>query len=116
VGKGQLNKEQLAKREQFDAEVRHLMDDGLTKEEVAIILGCSGNKVQFAIRRNTIGYSMTRIKGSAEREAQEEAELLINAKMAPVVKPKAKLVEVNGWENGKYVHYTAWDVSEYWGL
>lgn len=116
MGKGQLNKEQLAKREQFDAEVRHLMDDGLTKEEVAIILGCSGNKVQFAIRRNTIGYSMTRIKGSAEREAQEEAELLINAKMAPVVKPKAKLVEVNGWENGKYVHYTAWDVSEYWGL
>jgi len=116
VGKGQLNKEQLAKREQFDAEVRHLMDDGLTKEEVAIILGCSGNKVQFAIRRNTIGYSMTRIKGSAEREAQEEAELLINAKLAPTFTPKAHKVMVNGWEEGKYIHREMIDVSEFWGL
>lgn len=116
MGTGHLNKAQLEQRKQFDAEVHHLAREGLEKEEIAILLGCNKNKVTFALHRAEHGVSSSRLPHNSETEAREEAELLIDAKLAPVIKPKAKLVEVNGWENGKYVHYTAWDVSEFWGL
>ena len=50
------------------------------------------------------------------RDAGNEAELLIAAKMAPTVKPKAHKIMVNGWENGHYIHRQMVDVSEFWGL
>lgn len=116
MGKGHLNKEELVKREQFDSEVEYLAGCGYEKEEIAVFLGCNKNKVAFSLHRLQHGVSMEKPRRNLEEEARKEAELLIDAKMAPVVKPKAKRIMVNGWENGHYVHYPMWDVSEFWGL
>lgn len=100
------------KRDDFDKKVADLLVKGFSVSLIAATLDTSENSVRYAIKRIE-GVKITRIRSTA---AEEEAIRLISIKLAPVVKPKAKLVEVNGWENGKYVHYTAWDVSEFWGL
>ena len=117
MGTGHLTKAQIEAQQKFGAEVKELLDRGMTRDEIAILLGCHKNKITFAIHRlKNGGVSMNRAPHDAGKEAEEEAEMLINAKLAPINKPKPKLTRVDGWENGKYVHYTAWDYSEFWGL
>ena len=109
---GKVRKHIKEVRKQFDAEVKVLFDKGYENREIAILLGVHTNKVSASVARLT-GFDKRR----TERfDPEKEANFLINAKMAPTFKPKAKKVRVDGWENGKYVHYTAYDVSEFWGL
>lgn len=108
----EVTRAEKERRKQFDAEVKILMDKGYANHEIAALLGVHTNRVSASVGRLT-GFDKRR---TPRYDAEKEAEMLIEAKMAPVHKPKAKLVRVDGWENGKYVHYTAYDVSEFWGL
>ena len=116
MGKGHLTKAELEARDQFDAEVKYLAECGYDKEEIMELLDCNKNKVSFALHRIEFGNSMNYVNRGSEKQAEQEAQLLIDAKLAPVHTPKVHKVQVNGWENGKYVHYEAYDVSEFWGL
>lgn len=117
IGTGHITKEQRELRNRFDEEVWELYRQGCTKEEISILLNASIQRVSFSLHRLEHGKSYP--DGGLVprgRDAEIEADLLINAKLAPIHKPKVKKVRVDGWENGRYVHYTAYDVSEYWGL
>ena len=109
---GAITTKEKEVRKQFDAEVKELLDKGYENREIAILLGVHTNRVSASVGRLT-GFDKRR---TPRYDAEKEAEMLIEAKMAPVHKPKAKLVRVDGWENGRYVHYTAYDVSEFLGL
>lgn len=99
-------------REEFDKKVAELQEKGWNSSMIAEILNVTDSKVRYAIKRNN-GEQIFRQRATS---AEEEAQLLIDLKLAPINKPKPKLTRVDGWENGKYVHYTAYDVSEFWGL
>ena len=116
MGTGHISKGEAKERDKFDEQVRKFYETGYSKQDIAIYLEASVRKVAYAINRIEFGKSMQKASYDSEAEARHEAELLIDAKMAPIRKPKAKLVRVDGWENGRYVHYTAYDVSEFWGL
>ena len=108
----EVTRAEKERRKQFDAEVKELLDRGYETREIAILLGVHTNAVSASVRRLT-GFDGRR----TERfDAEKEANILIAAKMAPTKKPKMKRIMVNGWEGGRYVHYTAVDVSEFWGL
>lgn len=109
---GALTKAEKEQRKELDAEIKVLFDKGYECKEIAALLGLHVNKVSASIGRLT-GFNWQR---TTAFNAEREAELLIAAKMAPTVKPKAHKIMVNGWENGHYVHYEAYDVSEFWGL
>ena len=114
MGKG-LSKETVAKRNALDNEVKKWLNMGLSNKDIAQLTGSTVMGVAYSIRRLTNGYSQVQDHpdyGGAEREAQ----MLINTKLAPTHKPKAHKIMVNGWENGRYVHYEAYDVSEFWGI
>lgn len=110
-----LTKAEQERRTTLDADVKYWDDLGASARDIANELGVSVQAVIFSLKRVHNGVSMTR-HTSAEQEAKIEAELLINAKMAPTVKPKAHKIMVNGWENGHYIHRQMVDVSEFWGL
>ena len=110
-----LTKAEQERRTTLDADVKYWDDLGASARDIANELGVSVQAVVFSLKRIHNGTSMTR-HTSAEQEAKIEAELLINAKMAPTVKPKAHKIMVNGWENGHYIHRQMVDVSEFWGL
>ena len=116
MGKGHMSKEEAAERDRFDERVKSFYDKGYGKQDIAIYLETEVRKVTYAINRIKLGKSMQKATNDSEAEARREAELLIDAKMAPINKPKVKLTRVDGWENGRYVHYTAYDVSEFLGL
>lgn len=110
-----LTKAEQERRTTLDADVKYWDDLGANARDIANELGVSVQAVVFSLKRIHNGTSMTR-HTSAEREAQEEAEKLINVKLAPTFKPKAHKIMVNGWENGRYIHRQMVDVSEFWGL
>ena len=111
-----ISKAEMEERNQFDAEVKYLAECGYDKDEIAELLSCSLQKVSASLHRIDFGYSVNRATKDSKADAEREAQLLIDAKLAPVHKPKAHKIMVNGWENGHYVHYEAYDVSEFWGL
>ena len=99
-------------RDEFDKKVAELLAKGFSTSLIAVTLDTTENKVRYAIKRIE-GIRITRQRSTA---AEEEAFRLIEAKLAPTKRPEPKLTRVDGMENGKYVHYTAWDVGEFYGL
>lgn len=107
-----ISSKEKSRREKLDADVKELMSKGYSDHEISVLLNIHINAVRASVRR----LNGTDGRWTPPYDPAKEAEMLIAAKMAPVVKPKAKLTRVDGWENGKYVHYEAYDVSEFWGL
>lgn len=114
MGKG-ISKVEQAKRNALDALVKPYWEKGFTAKEIAFYLNVTIQAAAYSIKRLRDGYSCFQ-RASNQTTAEREAQMLIDAKLAPVHKPKAHKVMVNGWENGHYVHYEAYDVSEFWGL
>lgn len=114
MGKG-ISKEAIAKRKALDEAVRPWLGMGLSNKDIAELVDSTVMAVAYAVRRLSEGHSQL-LKHPENYDAEHEADMLIEAKLAPVHKPKAHKIMVNGWENGKYVHYEAYDVSEFWGL
>lgn len=114
MGKG-ISKEAIAKRKALDEAVKPWLGMGLSNKDIASLTDSTVMAVAYAVRRLKEGHSQL-LKRPEQYDAEREADILINAKLAPTHKPKAHKIMVNGWENGKYVHYEAYDVSEFWGL
>ena len=114
MGKG-LSKETIQKRNELDEAVRPWLGKGLSNKDIAELVDSTVMAVAYAVRRCNEGHSQL-LKHPDKYDAEREADELIEAKLAPAVTPKVKKVMVNGWENGKYVHYEAYDVSEFWGI
>lgn len=114
MGKG-ISKEAIERRKALDEEVRPYWEMGLPAKDIAYLLDTTTMAVAYSIRRLRDGYSQF-MKAPTQDVVEREAQMLIDAKLAPTVTPKVHKVMVNGWENGHYVHYEAYDVSEFWGL
>lgn len=114
MGKG-IKQKELERQQELDNKVKKWLNSGLSNKDIAQLVDSTVMGVAYSIRRLTNGYSQVQDHpdyGGAEREAQ----MLIDAKLAPTHTPKAHRIMVNGWENGRYVHYEAIDVSEFWGI
>lgn len=114
MGKG-ISKETIEKRKALDEAVRPWLGMGLSNKDIAELVDSTVMAVAYAVRRLNEGHSQL-LKHPENYDAEHEADMLIEAKLAPTHKPKAHKIMVNGWENGRYIHRQMVDVSEFWGL